>query len=140
MSTKKTWTSNENVLFRYNTHDENKLQLRPQMSLEQFMRNEGTEQAFKTLEFRIHVGAKMLEHFETGPATLEIREAVDLLSGINNNCILNGKWELPTESFDLFRVALNIVDTVQLNCTRKQMLEAYKHTYAKLTKTSVAAQ
>ena len=133
MSTKKTWDTRQNVLFRYSKEDEEKLQLRPQMSLQQFIDGTGTEEVFKTLQFRIHVGAKLLEYFEKGPATDELNESVEKISAMHRAMILSGVWAITPEDIDLLRVALNIVDTVQLNCTRKQMLSAYKETYALLT-------
>jgi hypothetical protein len=134
--TKYVGTGKGNVLFRHPQKDEDQLQIWPHLSLQQFIDGVGTVGSFETLEFRIHAGLKLLDLFEESAAINELIESTEILTKVKRDRKLTAKWTFAPDQLSQLRISLNIIDTVQVNCTRKQMLDTYKATAAMIASPS----
>lgn len=121
--------TNSPINIRYDKAGDLRLKLPPQVSLEQFKNNEGTMAAWTTLYFRIHVGIKLADKFDTNSIMNHFNEAIDLLNNIKKNYVESNTWVFTGDDIDTLRAVLTVIDEMQDNTTRRDQLEAYNAVY-----------
>lgn len=108
-------------LIRYSAADDFKLKIVPHQELERFREGTADESAWHTLTMRLDWGLFMaIDHFEDDVAKTAIREGLEALLSIKDRNAKLAKWGASGSEFKAIGLALNLIDEMQDNTTRRE--------------------
>lgn len=122
------------ILFGYGKDDLSKLQTEVYSRLELFKTNEGTSYAWSVIIFRLSLGLELLaKHYSNEGAGL-LLPGIDAAMDVFQNNVETKTWIMSVEQIEDIREALTIVDEVCVQCTRRELQEAFKQVRARTNK------
>ncbi len=113
-----------NPIIRQDAETERKIQLVPHLSLARFRMGDADEGDYHTLALRVHVGY-MLALWHYPKATQFLEEVAGLLVACQELGETTGFWTFNPDDADQVGHALVLVDEMQKECTKAQLMEAY---------------
>lgn len=113
-------------LQRFSPRDETDLQLLPHVELERFRAGNGTVGSWNTLSFRLNWARVLVRDVfaENWDAAGTIVAGLDRLAEIARRWQRTGKWGIAGVEFQHIGAALNLMDEMQLQCTRIELRDA----------------
>ena len=117
-NTRATISTKTPILLRFTENEGYLLKLPPYFALENIRNNNISVKDIETLRFRILVGVHLASIYYTKRTEEEIKKTLSLLRG--------NKISFSEEEINLILNGLIAVDKIQDQCTRKQILDAFK--------------
>lgn len=113
-------------LQRFSPKDETDLQLLPHVELERFRIGDGTTNGWNTMSFRLNWARVLIRDTfsENWEAAGTIVAGLDSLGAIAARWQRTGKWGATGTEFRHLGAALNLMDTMQVQCTRMELRDA----------------
>jgi hypothetical protein len=115
-----------NPMIRHDPETERKMQLVPHLSLTRFRLGDADEGDYHTLALRVYVGY-MLALWHYPKATGFLEEVAGILVECQQLGESTGFWTLNPDHADQLGHALVLIDEMQKECTKAQLLEAYDY-------------
>ncbi len=116
------------VNIRFSGSHEIDLQLNPHTTLEKFQDGVAEESDWHLLALRVKWG-KVLSEAHWQQATDSMITAQESLLSVQARHDKMGKWSLSQPEYVAIGEALNMSDTLQLHCTRRQLRDALEAVY-----------
>ena len=114
-------------LIRYSAADDFKLKIVPHQELERFREGTADESAWHTLTMRLDWGLFMaIDHFKDEGAKHAIHEALEAVLSIKERKSKMAKWGSTGQEFHAIGLALNLIDEMQDNTTRREQHDSLK--------------
>ena len=116
------------VNIRFAQHHETDLQLTPHTTLDQFRGGTAQERDWHLLALRLNWGRMLAgEHFQD--AIDDMATAQSALRCVRERNERTGSWGVSQQEFEAIGAALNLVDFMQLKCTRRELRDALDAVY-----------
>lgn len=114
-------------VFRFGPREENLLMLVPHTELERFREGTADESTWHTITMRLDWGCFLsIDHFQNIEVNDKIRDALDAMVAIKERHQRLGKWGTTGDEFFKIGEALNLVDEMQKNTTRREQEDSLK--------------
>ena len=112
---------------RFGQREENLLMLVPHQELERFREGLADESTWHTITMRLDWGCFLsIDHFQNIEVNDKIRDALDAMVAIKERHQRLGKWGTTGDEFFKIGEALNLVDEMQKNTTRREQEDSLK--------------
>ena len=110
---------------RYSKDDEIMLQLVPHQELERLRNGTADEKTWHTICIRLDWGLFMaINHFDDDGAKEAIKKSLAALQSIKRRNKKTGKWGATGDEFNAIGFALNVIDEMQANTTRREQRDS----------------
>lgn len=115
------------VVFRFDKNSERNLQLIPHQMLEELRRGQGSEEGWHTMAARLNLGFVLArDHFNDEPQAV-MAKALDALRSVHARHERTQEWGATGEEFFAMGEGLNLTDSMQLKCTRRELQQAIEN-------------
>lgn len=114
------------VVFRFDRDSERNLQLIPHQFLEELRQGQGTEPGWHTLAARLNMGFVLARDCFDANAVAVMAKALDALNAVFSRHQRTQQWGATGEEFFAMGEGLNLTDSMQLKCTRRELDVALK--------------
>jgi hypothetical protein len=112
------------VVFRFDGNNERNLQLIPHDCLEDLRQGRGVEDGWHTLAARLNLGFVLArDHFNEEPQAI-MAKALEALRAVYDRHERAQTWGATGEEFFAMGEGLNLTDSMQLQCTRRELQTA----------------
>lgn len=112
------------VVFRFDGNNERNLQLIPHQMLEEMRQGQGTEEGWHTMAARLNLGFVLARDLFDAEATAVMAKALDALKAVYARNERTQQWGTTGEEFFAMGEGLNLTDSMQLKCTRRELQTA----------------
>lgn len=115
------------VVFRFDGNNERNLQLIPHQMLEELRHGQGTEEGWHTMAARLNLGFVLARDHFNEEAQAVMAQALDALRAVYARHERTQQWGTTGEEFFAMGEGLNLTDTMQLKCTRRELQQAIEN-------------
>lgn len=114
-------------MFRHSKEADINLQLVPHQELEKFKTGEADEYTWNTVCFRLNWGYVMSgDHFDSVEARELMEQSLKAIRSVKTRHEKTGRWGTTGNEFFKIGEALNLVDEMQKNTTRREQEDSLK--------------
>lgn len=115
------------VVFRFDGNNERNLQLIPHQMLEDFRQGQGTEEGWHTLAARLNMGMVLARDLFDEESAQVMAKALAALRVVYARHERAQTWGATGEEFFAMGDGLNLTDSMQLKCTRRELQQAIEN-------------
>lgn len=115
------------VVFRFDRNNERNLQLIPHQMLEELRQGHGTEEGWHTMAARLNLGFVLARDLFNEEPQAVMSKALDALRAVYERHQRTQLWGATGEEFFAMGEGLNLTDSMQLKCTRRELQQAIEN-------------